>query len=124
MILSFKQQFVEPILNGSKIHTIREDKPNRWRKYNSIHFATGVRTKNYNCFKKGICRSYQDIEIVHDKNVCKQLNRSVFVDGIELTPIQILKLAKNDGFKSEEDFFEWFNTDFEGKIIHWTNLQY
>ena len=34
------------------------------------------------------------------------------------------ELAKNDGFESVEDFFAYFNKDFKGKIIHWTDLQY
>lgn len=33
-------------------------------------------------------------------------------------------LALNDGFDSVEDFFEYFNEDFTGKIIHWTDLKY
>lgn len=57
MILSFKKQFSEPILKGTKIHTIREDKPNRWKPGNKIHFANGVRTQNYNCFKESVCIS-------------------------------------------------------------------
>lgn len=52
MILSFKEQFIPKILDGTKIHTIREDKKNRWEAGKKIHFATGVRTKNYKCPKK------------------------------------------------------------------------
>ena len=33
-------------------------------------------------------------------------------------------LARNDGFDSIQAFFEWFKEDFEGKIIHWTDLRY
>lgn len=124
MILGFKQQFKEPTLKGTKIHTIREDKHNRWKAGKIIHFATGVRTKNYNCFKEGVCVSVQTIEIKHNKNVCKVLSRTVIVDGRELEPTEILRLAKNDGFKTKNDFFDWFNKDFKGKLIHWTNKKY
>ena len=34
------------------------------------------------------------------------------------------QLAINDGFESLKHFFEYFNEDFEGKIIHWTDLKY
>jgi len=33
-------------------------------------------------------------------------------------------LARNDGFESVDDFFKWFNADFQGKIIHWTDFKY
>lgn len=47
MILGFKPQFVQPIIDRTKIHTIREDKHNRWVPGKVIHMATGVRTKSY-----------------------------------------------------------------------------
>jgi hypothetical protein len=34
------------------------------------------------------------------------------------------KLSKNEGFNLVDDFFRFFNKDFEGKIIHWTNYKY
>ena len=130
MILGFKKQFVSKILSGEKIHTIREDKHNRWETGKKIHFATGMRTKNYNCFKIGICKSVQKIEITYKGN-------KIFVE-IEGNPpyiwIQylkekythpnILKLAKNDGFDNIDDFFKWFDKDFTGKLIHFTNKKY
>ena len=63
MILSFNKKFKEPIETGTKIHTIRLDKPNRWRAGKTIHFATGIRTKNYDNFKVGRCMSFQYITI-------------------------------------------------------------
>jgi len=30
----------------------------------------------------------------------------------------------NDGFESLQDFFNWFNKPFRGKIIHWTDFKY
>ena len=63
MILSFNKKFKVPIETGTKIHTIRLDKPNRWRAGKTIHFATGVRTKNYDNFKVGRCLSFQYITI-------------------------------------------------------------
>lgn len=34
------------------------------------------------------------------------------------------QLAQNDGFETTEDFFAYFNEDFTGKIIHWTDKKY
>lgn len=50
MILSFKPQFRQKILDGTKIHTIRDDPNDRWQAGKIIHAATGVMTKNYDCF--------------------------------------------------------------------------
>ncbi len=41
MILSFQAEFVPKIQAGTKIFTLREDKPGRWKKWNLIHFYQG-----------------------------------------------------------------------------------
>ena len=115
MILSFKPQFVDKILDGIKIHTIREDPLGRWKSGKLIHFATGVRTKKYHCFKKGICIGTQKIKI-HCGDV--------YVDG-ELLELSVIEaISSNDGFYSIYDFNLWFEEDFEGVIVHWTNFKY
>lgn len=124
MILGFKPEFQEPILKGTKIHTIREDKPNRWKAGNKIHFATGVRTKKYNQFKLGKCVSVQQIEITRPI-WSEYLNDAVVkIDGKTLTQEQQQQLAYNDGFSNLLSFWLWFNEDFKGKIIHWTDFKY
>ena len=123
MILGFKPQFKEPILSGTKIHTIRADEKNRWRIGRIIHFATGVRTKNYEQFHEDACKYIQDIEIsVVEKG--SVAIRMVYVDGRCLRGDEIYGLARNDGFKSANSFFEWFKDGFTGKIIHWTDFKY
>lgn len=119
MVLSFKEQFKEPIIEGNKIHSIREDKTNRWKAGNKIHFATGVRTKNYNCFKEGVCIRTQKIEFSH-----KHRMPYVSIDNKILSSYEAEDLAKKDGFDTLEDFFKWFGKDFKGKIIHWTGFIY
>jgi predicted transcriptional regulator len=39
MVLGFKEQFVDRILNGSKIHTIREDSKSRWKQSIEKYFS-------------------------------------------------------------------------------------
>ncbi len=125
MILSFKKQFKDKILDGTKIHTIREDKPNRWNAGRLIHLATSVRTKNYNCFGRLICSGCQKIVIEKWKNTGHwYLDFTVCVEGIYLGASEIDELAKNDGFESTESFFHWFKEDFTGRIIHWTDKRY
>lgn len=122
MILGFKKQFEAPILSGTKKHTIREDITNRWAEGKTIHFATGVRTKNYNNFKTDVCKSVQEIKVIW---INEYINDAiVIVDGVNLNIEQKQALAYNDGFANLIEFFQWFNKNFEGKIIHWTNLKY
>ncbi len=135
MILSFKKQFPwkaptnfeQRILSGSKIHTIREDPHGRWKAGRKIHFATGVRTKNYNCFKEGVCTSVQSIHINYFIIGAFIKRLDIVIDGrivlnrdCEITDL----LAINDGFNLTENFFKWFDSDFSGKIIHWTDFRY
>lgn len=116
MDLGFKPQFKDKILNGTKIHTIREDKHKRWKTGRKITFATGVRTKNRNVFLEGECTYVDRIAIFpHQKKVwmySKPLNN----DEIEI-------LSKNDGFDNVEDFWKWFEAKGANdyRLIHWTN---
>ena len=48
----------------SKLHTIREDKTNRWKAGNDIHFVINNRTKDRFQFAPIVkCKSVQNIEI-------------------------------------------------------------
>ena len=127
MILSFKKQFLEKILSGSKVHTIREDLHGRWKPGRKIHIATGVRTKKYNCFKESECISVQSIHINYYNVGAFNKRTEIVIDGevvLDRDSEWVEIIAKNDGFESVDDFFKWFNSDFQGKIIHWTNLKY
>lgn len=121
MILGFKKQFVDKIKkHKTKIHTIREDNHNRWRAGNIINFATGVGTKAYHQFDCCVCISVQKIEIIYGGFSTPQ----IIVDGKTLPIEKHFVLARNDGFGSKEEFYEWFAKDFTGKIIHWTGWMY
>ena len=50
------------------------------------------------------------------------IDGNVFSYGFEGKNIKLL--TKNDGFESVESFFEYFNENFRGKIIHWTEFTY
>lgn len=125
MVLAFKKKFVPKIKDGTKIHTIREDSKKRWRAGMDIHLATGVRTKNYDCFKESKCVSVQKI-VIEKLDDQKEWFRNfvIIVDRVYLTRSEIIELTKNDGFDSPEEFFEWFDKDFTGRIIHWTKKSY
>lgn len=128
--IEYQRQYIEKtgeklyasIINREtpKLHTIREDKTNRWKAGNDIHFVINNRTKNRFQFAPILkCASVQEIQIYHMKH-----SKNIYVDGIWLSDCEIKQLAINDGFPSVEAFFSFFNNDFDGKIIHWTDLKY
>lgn len=124
------QLFAENVV--AKPHTIREDAHDRWHEGSLIHPVVFNRSKNQFQFAPTlVCKSVQEIEIVNSGT-----HLLVRVDGIvlyEKEPTGFLmdqkfkNLTANDGFdpsKRAVDFFAWFDHDFSGKIIHWTDLKY
>jgi uncharacterized protein YqfB (UPF0267 family) len=63
MIISFKDRFVDKIKNGTKKHTIRGDKHDRWKGGTRMGMATGVRTTAYRKFAEKTCTGTQKISI-------------------------------------------------------------
>ena len=123
MVLGFNPRFVDPILAGSKIHTIRADAHDRWREGLTIQFATGVRTKKYRKFKEGLCIRTQTIIIEHHDHTIG--DTEIVVDNKILSLKEIKELSANDGFENLVDFVKWFDKDcFKGKLIHWTQKRY
>ena len=108
-----------------KIHTIREDKNDRWKAGNKIDFFINARTKAMFRFAPIVSVvSIQKIEIIYDKNFGKSIFPSIIIDGNKLHPEKVDILSQNDGFDTVEEFLQFFNEDFSGKIIHWTDLKY
>ena len=99
-----------------KIHTIRQDKHNRWKKDMRIDFYINSRTKSAFCFAPFLAvKRVQIIEIIEN---------DIFIDDRQLALFEIQKLAKNDGFDSVADFYDYFGSNYTGKIIHWTDFKY
>lgn len=110
-----------------KLHTIRKDEKNRWKKGRIIDFFINSRQKNMFRFAPRIpVVSIQKIKIKHVKNDPDYLDHtSVDVDDKRLLQKDaLLHLAQNDGFECFADFAAYFSEDFEGIIIHWTDLKY
>lgn len=143
MIISYKTKFPwgaptnfeQKRKDGIKIHTIRADPHNRWHAGRKAHEAHGVRTKNYRCFLESECKWTQSIDINYYPNQRnpERADITIVIAGnlfyrcenyIVVFDNGVIELAKNDGFDSVEDFFKWFDTDFTGKIIHFTDFKY
>lgn len=135
MILPFKNQFKQPILEGVKIHTLRVDPNNRWIPEKIIHMATGVRTPQYNCFKEDTCKgieyAFMSYYPANGHGLEISLGRTHYCDNYIYYDTKEI-LAKNDGFENVESFEDWFIRDLMYKehnsqlykIIHWTDFRY
>lgn len=109
-------------LNNPKIHTIREDAKDRWQSGTKIDFFINPRQKNMFRFAPVLpVVSVQKIEIIHTEYMNDII---VTIDGKRLNTSEKQQLAYNDGFETLYDFLAYFNEDFTGKLIHWTELKY
>ena len=131
----YKEQFGEfwPGLldnHKPKLHTIRRDTDNKWKAGNKIHPVINNRTANRFQFAPVIkCVSTQRIAINYTESVYKMPyyqidNSEVMSPSRSDYDYHLTRLAINDGFNGIDDFLAYFNTDFTGKIIHWTDLKY
>lgn len=117
---SMETRFRQKIEAGMKIHTIRKN-AFRWVPGKLIHFCTGVRTKTYCCFMKGYVTAKQKILVDH---IPGTLMVKIKIDGRMLNNDETEELIRNDGFDSVDDFARWFQEDFYGDLIHWTDKRY
>jgi hypothetical protein len=116
----------------TKIHTIREDKADRWKPGMNIHFTIGNRTPERFQFAPVIpVISTQKIVITKSKLPVLGDNSptevaSIQIDGKDIDDYEASIIASFDGFGLDDDRFWdfWPSGRFEGKIIHWTYLKY
>lgn len=122
-----------------KIHTIRRDEKKRWKAGMNLHFVMFQRRPWQIRFAPVLpVKAVEQIKIEHYPQDQVKSAR-VFIDGknigcviwnkgFENEPIvtgkKMVELIKNDGFDSVQDFFQYFNENFEGKLIHWTDKVY
>lgn len=126
MILSYsKEKFKADILRKVKIHSLREDKHNRWKIGMKIqHWMHSPRnpSKNPHEFGEDICTGKEKVEIWKS-------GKDVFVavNGRMLAYQEVLLLAQNDGLTVDQ-FRLWFvppgKKRWKGYIIHWTEKRY
>lgn len=132
MILKFNdERFKERILGGLKIHTLRTDRTERWKKGQKIHFWLGdpkdmkVTPKPHQ-FHEANCSSVQKVEITFSDS--EQFPMSVIVDNVYLNGAEMEELALSDGFDDLGHMAEWFMDytpkGFKGRLIHWTKKKY
>ena len=124
MLLTYSNhRFPALIKEGIKIHTIREDKTNRWKPGMIIHhWMHNPRNKSKN--------PYHFLKDEHFHLVSKQKIyiepkiQMVIIEDRRLNDAEIDELAYNDGLTYRRLFFTWFSNTFTGDILHWTNKKY
>jgi len=135
MLLGFKSRFAKPILDGTKVFTIRNKRKIEPKVGETLHMYTGLRTSN--CKKitdqfqlKGI----QDVSILIIKSP-GNISLDIAVDGRILEQGELEKFAKHDGFSDINDFCDYWLQGVKGRgtkvleedglvMHHWTNLRY
>jgi hypothetical protein len=126
-----------------KYHSIREDKSERWKEGNKIHFVIRNRRPNRFQFLPVIQVSgVQKIKIRTEK-ILTPVNDVPYEimffwidgeffgqivkdpDGVYIVDSSVARLAINDGLTVKQ-FYRWFadKMPFDGKIIHWSEIRY
>lgn len=106
-----------------KIHTLREDKIGKWNEGDQIDMMMNDGIKDLFRFLPPIpCKGIQRVRIEYFMGCGTYPN--AYVDGILLTCVEFEQLCINDGFDNTIDFCKYFDKDWKGKLIHWTNFKY
>jgi len=108
--LNFQKQFARAVKNGTKKQTIRAYRKNPIKEGDVLYLYTGMKTKNCIKLKEVVCKQTKQFAMKWD---------GIFINGKQLHWKQRIKLAKDDGFKCEDDFLDFFDDFFEGQIIYW-----
>jgi len=104
-----------------KKHTIRAPRKKRQiRAGDKLHLAIFNRSTSRLQFAPTLKCTHIDEIAIHWEIFPGQSRVVVLVNGRRLSADEVRELAINDGFDNTHDFFQWFNQDFKGYIIHWT----
>lgn len=136
MILTYSHpRFADMITHGHKIHTIREDRHNRWREGLRIqHWMHNPRNVSKNPYPfaqnlNHVCTGTQKITLIASRTISSDLR--IWVDGYELQYDEVIELARADGFDSPRQMARWFfgviadaPQFWTGNLIHWTDKRY
>jgi hypothetical protein len=111
--------------HSQKIHTIRKNEKNRWKKGVMIDFYINARQKNMFQFAPRI-------PLIGKQRIFMTFIQGRFEVSIEdkyMYYPEIEKLAINDGFDCYEDFRDYFVAEmiedcYAGYVLHWTAFKY
>lgn len=119
---NFQRQFRELIVSGQKLHTIRA------RRKNGYLPEVGERIKLYTGMRTKRCELLREVEVARVRVIIIEQRGPidpprVVLDLQRLSPREIDDLAMNDGFRSYEEFGDFFRRKhgdtFAGYLIEW-----
>ena len=118
--------FIDKILSGEKRQTIRRasQKWDNVKAGDKLTLYTGLQTKDCRKLGEAVIKNIDRI-ILHERDLIGEITR----DGeFPLTSWEMEMLAKNDGFKSVDDFWDFFNAHYhtrpiEMNVIRWTDFK-
>ncbi len=112
--LNFQKQFAPSVEQGDKKQTIRAARKRPFKEGDTLYLYTGMRTKSCRKLGEAIAVNVFDISISSWR---------VMIDKTYLKPSEVRLLAIADGFKSAQEFYDFFNTHddsiFHGQLIKW-----
>jgi hypothetical protein len=122
-LLNFKKRFVEPILEGTKVHTIRFRKI-PIKKGQMLYSQTGSRFKPVR-FAVLPAMRVRDITLTRDTvMVWQETGRSFVVPSLN-------EFARADGFRDWAEMLEWFDAEYgsergplTGQLIQWAQARW
>lgn len=130
MVLGFQRRFAQYVREGSKTHSIREDKNDRWHPGVFVDAFVDPRQKTMErLIPSTPCIYTEPIEILPLNNRTRQTPERVEIriDGHVLSADEMESLAWKDGFRLYDfpsHLYEMMRfwdgrIPFKGKVIHW-----
>lgn len=120
---SFKRQFAEPILAGTKQQTIRADRRRHARPGEELQLYTGMRTKQCKLIGRATCVAVVPVMLnFAEYGVVKIGDTVLFSDA------RMQEFARCDGFASWAAMRDFWHENhpgsdqFEGVLIRWGDL--
>jgi hypothetical protein len=135
MLLGFKKRFVDPILIGTKVFSLRKRRKVRPKIGEAMHMYTALRTKYCQLItNKEKLMSIQDARVTIRRKNTAGYDIRIWIDRRRLSELEISQFVIYDGFTDRKDFAEYWLTDERGKKknrtgalleqYHWTDLTY
>jgi hypothetical protein len=124
--LDFKTHLAALVTAGTKTHTIRKCWKRPLKVGKPLMFFTGSRTKACRRLRPNtVCTALTEIAILPERREVRLANGSRYgqTAGRCLTPEEIERLAREDGFANVNAFFQFFldvhGPELRGQLIEW-----
>src|SRR3954463_15453697 len=114
-LYNFRERFVNPILAGTKRHTIRARRHNPDRPGSTLHLYTGLRRKGARLLMRAPCTAVSEIEIAE--------RGTIRLDGRDLRHDEGGELAGREGFAGLAEMLAFWDgrLPFVGHMIFWSS---